>query len=163
MFDSLALVLTLHYWLSELLSHIDDMKGIMLFNHVVLSVCMCMYMFMYMCKYVWKWMLTCMWRRPEVNLGCLPLWLSTSRLFCDGLPLSVGHTYSSRLVDQQAPGTLLALSFPCLHYRCILQHLALKLGAEEQSSSPYAFTASISPAVPSLLPSSDILTLVFVF
>lgn len=53
-----------------------------------------------------------------------------------GLSLSVGHTCLSLLVDQQTPGFLPALSFQCFYYACILQHLALKLGAEELSSSP---------------------------
>lgn len=106
-----------------------------MFDHVVLSVCTCMHMFMYMCKFVWKCMFTCVWR-PKVNLRCLPLCQCTWLFLRQGLSLSMGHTCLSRLVDQQTPGTLLALSFQCLYYVCILQHVALKLGAEELSSSP---------------------------
>lgn len=63
------------------------------------------------------------------------LCVSVPDFFEMGLSLSVGQTCLSLLVDQQTPGSLPALSFQCFYYVCILQHLALKLGAEELGSS----------------------------
>lgn len=63
------------------------------------------------------------------------------------------HTYLSRLVDQQAPEILLALTFQCLYYRCISMS-GFKSGCWGAEFKSCAFTASISPTESSLPASS---------